>query len=84
MDIETARRSEQRRHEGLADAVLAHLVCSDADRAYYEAALETLWHYGEHSPLDAAAEALASGDRERMERALGVEKRLTALAAGAR
>lgn len=48
----------------------------------WEAALQALWYDGEHNPLDSAAEALASGDRERMERPLGVERWLTALGAG--
>ena len=79
MDIARARRAERSRHEGLAGAVFKHLVASEADRAYYETALEVLWSYGEHTPLDAAVRALKAGDTQRMNRALGEERLLEAL-----
>ena len=56
------------------------LTHTESDRRYYEAALEVLWEYGEHTPFDAALDAWRAGDTQAMERAMSDENRLETLA----
>ena len=63
---------------------MRHLTNSENDRRYYEAALEVLWEYGEHTPFDAALDAWHAGDAQAMERALSDENHLESLAQASR
>ena len=63
---------------------MRHLANTESDRRYYEAALEVLWEYGEHTPFDAALDAWHAGDAQAMERALSDENRLETLAQATR
>ena len=63
---------------------MRHLANSENDRRYYEAALEVLWEYGEHTPFDAALDAWHAGDAQAMERALSAENHLESLAQATR
>ena len=56
------------------------LTHTESDRRYYEASLEMLWEYGEHTPFDAALDAWRAGDTQAMERAMSDENRLETLA----
>lgn len=79
MNVRSARIGERRRHDALSGAALRHLANTESDRRYYEAALEVLWEYAEHTPFDAALDAWHAGDAPAMERALSDENRLETL-----
>ena len=84
MNARSARSGERRRHDALSDAALRHLANTESDRRYYEAALEVLWEYAEHTPFDAALDAWHAGDAQAMERALSDENRLETLSQATR
>ena len=84
MNVRSARSAERRRHDAVSGAVLRHLANTESDKTYYEAALEVLWEYGEHTPFDAALDAWHAGDAQAMERALSDENRLEALSQATR
>ena len=79
-----ARDTERRRHDALANAALTHLATTDAERTYYENALEVLWDYGEKSPFEVACDAWLARDTETMKLALDAEERLENLARATR
>ena len=84
MNAETVRSCERRRHNALSAAVLQHLGKTESDKRYYEAALDVLWEYGEHTPFDAAVDAWHAGDAQAMERAFNDESHLETLAEATR
>ena len=68
-----------RLHNSVKEAALEHLGTTEASRAYCEAYFEVLWDYGEHTLLEHAISALASGNLEGVRRALADERRLNQL-----
>ncbi len=81
--IESARAGEERYRTSLRDAVMPHLGKTPEQAAWCEAALESLWEYGEMSPLWAAMLAWRRGETDLQEKALADDARLTALAEAA-
>lgn len=75
-----ARAGEESYRKSIRDAVMLHLGTTPAKAAYCEAALGSLWEYGELSPYDMAVSAWNSGNRELYESALADDDRLTELA----
>jgi len=75
-----ARASEERYRASVQDAAMERLGTTPERTAYFEAALDILWEYGDLAPYRVAADALRSGNRNLYERARAADARVTALA----
>ena len=80
----TARTGEEEYRTAFRDAVIPHLGTTPERAEWCGAAIESLWEYGERSPLLTAMAAWRRGDAELCERALADDARLHALAEAAR
>ena len=81
--IGNAQAGEERYRMSIREAVLEHLGKTPEGVAWCEAALESLWEYGERSPFQVAADAWHSGNRELHKKARTDDARLAALAKAA-